>query len=101
MQTCLRCGSASATTDATCARCHAPLGRKVSARRGGTTPAQDAPGSSGLVLEPWLWQQSGIGRRQPRTRAAAAQHLLVPPFGEPLRLEATSGTTLVIGRDPG
>lgn len=49
--------------------------------------------------DPDLWLPSKIGRRTPDTRGLNEQHYLVPPFGEPLRLETRSGVSIVLGRD--
>lgn len=92
---CARCGKENAPSATACAACRRPLGPRSEKP---TLKDQDAPGTSGLVLEPWIWQPT-IGRRTPATRRADERHFLVPPFGDALRLPAAAGTAIVLGRD--
>ncbi|MBI3724800.1 FHA domain-containing protein [bacterium] len=98
MKTCLRCGAQNVEPLGSCSQCRAPLVNAVSKGTTRRARSQDPPGATGLMLEPWLWQPSSIGRHQPKATARAETHLLVPPFGEALRLEPSSGRKVVLGR---
>jgi pSer/pThr/pTyr-binding forkhead associated (FHA) protein len=85
----------------TCAVCATSL--QPSSRRRAASGArdQDAPGTAGMI-EAGLWQPTGIGSRRPLRSSGAKheRHYLVPPIGDPIKLEP-SETALVLGRDDG
>ena len=102
MRVCPRCRVAHRETAHTCGTCGLSLVAPV--RRWGTPPPrsteQDAPGTTGLLVEPRLWQTtaSQIGKRRAAKPGGLDQHFLVPPFGERIRLDLL-GSVLTIGRE--
>src|SRR5581483_11998931 len=104
MRTCKSCGRTHADGTRRCVACGESLADATSRTHG----LEQAPAGAAGLHEPWLWQPSQIGRRQPKTpRKSGAstttrttpRHFLVPPFGGWVKLEARAGAVLVIGRD--
>ena len=107
MKFCQTCGRENEDSATTCKDCKASLGTTSRPRPRAASREQEPPGASGLLVDPNLWavrrRDRDAGRRHapaapPVTPVPEERHLLVPPLGEPLRLDVRA-EPLVIGRD--
>ncbi len=82
---CTGCGTALAGSGKTTKRSMEPLKRH-----------QEPPGAAGLLFDPASWRARST--RPLRAAPGARRHYLVPPIGDPIRLDPKGGPT-VLGRD--